>query len=323
MKKILIADASKASLVITSEVLKDHFLGVQVVVARTSQEAQDLFKTTPDLDFVIIDFDLPDKDGAQTAMKLKKIRDCPILVTAFERDYLAEFLLKEVSGYSDLMDWIRKPIKPESFVQIVNRFKDGKIRLKRRVSTSFPVMVEAISSKGSSYYPAQIQDVGLSGVKLEILSNSTEGKKTRTKKVNFPWGEKHKIVLHYLKKMLNPDTNFLDEKVQSEFWELSKKSIQFAVKKSTETSVTMAKFSKTKLEKEEINNEFSNVKCKLIWENDANQSMGLEVTPDQFSKHLFHSTLETQSNRTGEFGTDFLPIDRKQIQLVDAGKKQA
>ncbi|MCA2961149.1 MAG: hypothetical protein IOD12_12920, partial [Silvanigrellales bacterium] len=55
MKRILIADASKASLVMTSEVFKDHFPGVQVVVARTSAECLELVKTTENLDAYVID----------------------------------------------------------------------------------------------------------------------------------------------------------------------------------------------------------------------------------------------------------------------------
>ena len=54
MKRILIADASKASLVMTSEVFKDHFPGVQVVVARTSADAIELAKTSGALDAFII-----------------------------------------------------------------------------------------------------------------------------------------------------------------------------------------------------------------------------------------------------------------------------
>jgi len=64
MKRILIADASKASLVMTSEVFKDHFPGVQVVVARTSADAIELAKSAGELDAFIIDYDLPDRDGA-------------------------------------------------------------------------------------------------------------------------------------------------------------------------------------------------------------------------------------------------------------------
>ena len=69
----------------TSEVFKDHYPGVQVLVARTSAEALEIAKNNEGVDAYVIDYDLPDADGAQTAARLKKLYSTPVLITAFDR----------------------------------------------------------------------------------------------------------------------------------------------------------------------------------------------------------------------------------------------
>lgn len=142
MKRILIADASKASLVMTSEVFKDHFPGVQVVVARTSADAIEQAKTVGDVDAFVIDFDLPDRDGAQTAARIKKICNTPVLITAFDRPEVGEIIEKELAPYDDCLSWLRKPVNADLVVDIVKRFCEGKYRIQRRVNCTLPVLIE-------------------------------------------------------------------------------------------------------------------------------------------------------------------------------------
>jgi len=142
MKRILIADASKASLVMTSEVFKDHFPGVQVVVARTSADALELAKTCGELDAFIIDYDLPDRDGAYTAARLKKSFTQPILITAFDRPDVHETIERDLSGFDDCMSWLKKPVKPEIVVSLAQRFIEGKHRCQRRLTCNIPAFLE-------------------------------------------------------------------------------------------------------------------------------------------------------------------------------------
>lgn len=144
MKRILIADASKASLVMTSEVFKDNFPGVQVVVARTSADALELAKTCGDVDAFIIDFDLPDRDGANTAAKLKKISDKPILITAFDKPEVHKAIESELAAYEDCQNWIKKPVRAEFVVSIAQRFIEGRYRTQRRLEVDFPAVLEWI-----------------------------------------------------------------------------------------------------------------------------------------------------------------------------------
>lgn len=142
MKRILIADASKASLVMTSEVFKDHFPGVQVVVARNSADAIDLAKSIGDVDAIVIDFDLPDRDGAQTAARIKKICSTPVLLTGFDRPEVSDTIERELAAYDDCLSWLRKPVNPDLVVEIVKRFCEGKYRTQRRVNCTLPVLIE-------------------------------------------------------------------------------------------------------------------------------------------------------------------------------------
>lgn len=142
MKRILIADASKASLVMTSEVFKDHFPGVQVVVARNSNDAIELVKTIGDVDAIVIDYDLPDRDGAQTAARIKKICSTPVLLTGFDRPEVGDNIEKELAAYDDCLSWMRKPVNPDLVVEIVKRFCEGKYRTQRRISCNIPILME-------------------------------------------------------------------------------------------------------------------------------------------------------------------------------------
>lgn len=142
MKRILIADASKASLVMTSEVFKDHFPGVQVVVARTSADAIELAKTAGELDAFIIDYDLPDRDGAYTAARLKKMFTQPILITAFDRPDVQESIDRELAAFDDCLSWLKKPVKTELVVSLAQRFIEGQYRCQRRLSCAVPAFIE-------------------------------------------------------------------------------------------------------------------------------------------------------------------------------------
>lgn len=144
MKKILIADSSKASLVMTSEVFKDHYPGVQVLVARSSTEALELAKHNDGVDAFIIDFDLPDADGAQTAFRLKKLYSTPVLITAFDRPEVVKSIESSLRQYADCQSWLKKPVNPEVVIAVAQRFCDGKIRAQKRVTCHLPVFAEIL-----------------------------------------------------------------------------------------------------------------------------------------------------------------------------------
>lgn len=214
MKRILIADASKASLVMTSEVFKDNYPGIQVLVARNSAEAVSLAKNTEDIDAFILDYDLPDKNGAQTALLIKKISKTPILITAFDTNDVVNDIENLLVKYDDCRSWLKKPVNPEVVIAVAQRYCEGKIRTQKRIPCHLPVLAtmevkesaakskvtKTVASKTkatdkkttktveekvtkqveklepiSLYFHGIIEDCSLSGVKLKPNKHSING----------------------------------------------------------------------------------------------------------------------------------------------------
>ncbi|RDB35892.1 response regulator [Spirobacillus cienkowskii] len=181
MKKILIADASKASLVMTSEVFKDHYPGVQVVVARSSAEALEIAKHHEGLDAFVIDFDLPDFDGAQTAQRLKKLYSIPILITAFDRPEVVQTIETSLKQYADCQSWLKKPVNPEIVIAVAQRFCDNKTRTtqQKRVSCNLPVFAEILLENESltAYQQILTPKTGKKTLLPELKSTTKKGTK--------------------------------------------------------------------------------------------------------------------------------------------------
>lgn len=189
MKRILIADASKASLVMTSEVFKDHFPGVQVVVARNSADAIELAKSAGELDAFIIDYDLPDRDGAYTAARLKKMFSQPILITAFDRPDVQESIDRDLSAFDDCLSWLKKPVKPELVVSLAQRFIEGKHRCQRRLSCSIPAFLEvefsAAEVAAMLARNSAVKTVQVAKAKVKVVTKpAAKGKGAATGKVS-------------------------------------------------------------------------------------------------------------------------------------------
>jgi histone H1/5 len=194
MKKILIADASKASLVMTSEVFKDHFPGVHVLVARTSSEALEIAKNETQIDAFVVDFDLPDKDGAYTAAKIKKLFPIPVLITAFDRPDVQETIERLCSAYDDCLSWLAKPVNSELVVSIAQRFIEGNYRTQRRIDCVIPGVAELLirsrpaSKKSKSAdsdsaaattetricVPVMLEDCSVGGFKFRVMKKDLQ-----------------------------------------------------------------------------------------------------------------------------------------------------
>lgn len=136
MTTVLIADACKPSLVMTSEVFKDKIMGTVVDVASTGKDALDyLAQKRPDL--CVVDFDLPDVDGPALIDAMRKIYDGPILMTAFASDMVKQAVEDNLFTCNDASAWIRKPVNFEDLAEKIDRFLIGKYRLEKRFETAF------------------------------------------------------------------------------------------------------------------------------------------------------------------------------------------
>jgi len=132
--RILIADPSKAGLVMTSELFKDHFPGVQVAIARTSAEALEAVDLAQEpFDLVLVDYDLPDRDGIATASALKEKNQGPVVITAIERDGLGEAIEQQLAPYQDCCHWLKKPLRADNTVAFVKDLLSGAISSAKRL----------------------------------------------------------------------------------------------------------------------------------------------------------------------------------------------
>jgi len=142
MKKILIADAGKASLVMISEVFKDNYPGIQVLVARNYSDAYSLAEEHKDIQAFIIDYHLPDKTGVMLALSLKKLRNTPILITALNEEDVAKDIEKKLKNFPDCLSWLKKPVNPEIVIAVVQRYCEGNIRQEKRYVCSVPAIIK-------------------------------------------------------------------------------------------------------------------------------------------------------------------------------------
>ena len=313
MKRILIADSSKASLVMTSEVFKDHYPGIQVLVARNSAEAITLAKSTDNIDAFIVDFDLPDINGAQTALLLKKISKIPILITAFDKVEVVEMIETLLIKYDDCRSWLKKPVNPEVVIAVAQRYCDGKIRAQKRILCQLPALakmdlkrktkktkITKINSEKikeveplSLYFHGIIEDCSLSGVKLKPSKNTANGLTE--------WAR-------FLENIENISSGspvtlkvppFLDIEI-GKISELSKTQISKLEKDSKSRSGTKNKLQTTKVNSKKMEEENSqDLNGKVVWtSSDSGEwCMGIEFEDQGLSKRLFEAIVSLQSRQ--------------------------
>lgn len=121
MSHILIVDPFKSSIVMTSEIIKDHYSNSSIRVVNTGSECfNSVEKDTPKL--IIIDFDLPDTDGVTLGKLLRRVFTGPILLTAFPDDVVTKAVKVEQYFYSDISNWIKKPVKKQQLCSMLDAY---------------------------------------------------------------------------------------------------------------------------------------------------------------------------------------------------------
>ncbi len=185
MSKVLIADHSKPSLVMTSEIFKDSLPGVSVVVAHTGRECVELVgEHKPDL--VLVDFDLPDVDGATLTKALRKIYDGPVLVQAFEDSVVEEALEAHHFASNDAGTVISKPVKSDTLKEKIKMFLVDDHRLDKRFDTDLEMQIVAkAAGRGKRAPKAEgvVTNISFGGIQVE-LGTSMKMKKDQEITVN-------------------------------------------------------------------------------------------------------------------------------------------
>jgi PAS domain S-box-containing protein len=119
--KLLIVDDNKNNLFALRTLIEKH-MDVEVLEATSGQMALDIALATADLDLIVLDIQMPEMDGFQTASMLKirkKTKDIPIifLTAAFKTD---EFQKK---GYAvGAVDYLLKPIDDNQLINKISTY---------------------------------------------------------------------------------------------------------------------------------------------------------------------------------------------------------
>jgi len=119
--KVLIVDDNRHNLFTLRTLIEKH-MDVEVLEADTGQRALEIALVTPGIDLIILDVQMPEMDGFQTASMLKirkKTRDIPIIfLTAAYKT--AEFQQK---GYDvGAVDYLLKPIDDNQLINKISTY---------------------------------------------------------------------------------------------------------------------------------------------------------------------------------------------------------
>jgi PAS domain S-box-containing protein len=138
--RILIVDDNENNLFTLRALIKKH-MDVEVLEASSGQEALDIALHDPRIDLIVLDVQMPEMDGFQTATMLKvrqKTRDIPIifLTAAYKTD---EFQQK---GYDvGAADYLLKPIDDNQLINKISTYL-RLIEKERDLSRQLEALVE-------------------------------------------------------------------------------------------------------------------------------------------------------------------------------------
>ncbi len=170
MPVILIADAIKPSLVMSSEVFKDKIAGATILVASSGKQClETLAQSKPDM--CVVDFDLPDVDGVTLIHAMRKTYKGPILLTAYPDKIVEEAVKSDLFAYNDSGAWIPKPIKFDVLSEKIDQFLLDKHRLGRRFDVLFDTMIigkGAGRGKRAPKVTGRITNMSLGGCMIEL-----------------------------------------------------------------------------------------------------------------------------------------------------------
>ena len=196
MTNILICDASKPSIVMTSEVFKDKLPGALVMVANCGKDALELLKEFK-ADMCVIDFDLPDVDGPTLIEMIRRTFDGPILLTAFADDIVKEAVENHLFTYNDAGSIITKPVTFQSLSEKIDLFLVEKHRLDKRFSSDFCAQIIAKAAGRGKRAPkasGRIVNISMGGVCVELDEESMKIKRSQevTMTISTPASKKAK-----------------------------------------------------------------------------------------------------------------------------------
>lgn len=119
-KTVLVAEDDEYNFLFIEELLI-HF-NLKLIHAKTGEEAVEIFRSNPQIDFVLMDIKMPIMDGYEAAKFIKSTKpDLPIVA---QTAYAIEYERIKYEGVFD--DYLTKPIKGEILTEIMSKFLDVK-----------------------------------------------------------------------------------------------------------------------------------------------------------------------------------------------------
>ncbi|NRA67817.1 MAG: response regulator [Pseudobacteriovorax sp.] len=170
MTTVLIVDACKPSLVMTSEIFKDKMTGTVVDIAQSGRETIEyLSEKTPDL--CVIDFDLPDVDGPALIEAMRKIFTGPILMTAYPDKLVEKAVTDHLFACNDASAWVSKPVNFDDLSEKIDRFLMNGYRLGKRFKSDTDTQLvgkAAGRGKRAPKVTGKVLNLSLGGAKVQI-----------------------------------------------------------------------------------------------------------------------------------------------------------
>ncbi|GAB4282779.1 MAG: hypothetical protein Kow0068_07470 [Marinilabiliales bacterium] len=114
-KLILIAENDETNFVFYKEAFRKT--NAKILWAKNGKQAVDIFKENPNIDLIIMDIQMPLKNGYEATSEIKKIKNVPIIV-------LTAFAMKSVKQKCiDLQcdEFITKPVKSRELLSIADK----------------------------------------------------------------------------------------------------------------------------------------------------------------------------------------------------------
>jgi CheY-like chemotaxis protein len=116
-KKILIVEDDFSSRLYLNKVLQKS--GVIILNATNGQEAVDTARENPDIDFILMDLQLPVLDGYMATLLIREFRSDVIIIAQTAYGLMSE---REKINDSGFNDYIIKPILYENLIEKLNSY---------------------------------------------------------------------------------------------------------------------------------------------------------------------------------------------------------
>lgn len=115
--KILIVDDDETSSVLLSKLMKDY--GKEIFKANNGAKAVEICRYNPDIDLIMMDIQMPEKDGYQATKQIRESNKEVIIIAQTAFALSGDDLKAREAGCSD---YIAKPIKRDSLDELINKW---------------------------------------------------------------------------------------------------------------------------------------------------------------------------------------------------------